>query len=368
VVAAAAVGCATRPPRSLPPDPTAQVLEGIPVRTFDDDECGPGSLALVLNAAGDPVTEAELRASLPRARAGGVLSLDLMLAARQRGFEAALVSGDEGTLREEVQSGRPAILMLRLLDVPGRRRDIYHFVVVDGFVPGRPLFRVQFGDGQARWTSLRRLERAWKGAGHALLVVRPGESADLRRGMALEAAGESTAALEVYRRVAAAHPRSVRARVNLGNAESQLGRRAEAERAYRSALEVAPDDRDALNNLAWLLLEEGSRIEEAEVLAGLAALSPGPGQGVARDTLGRIQLARGRCRDAEATFAEGLGSSVPLPPEARADLLEGLGQAQRACGNAAAARASFQAAIGAGGRPATTRSAQTALDEIASPP
>src|SRR5262249_55418804 len=259
VVAGATTGCASLPPRSLPPDPAARVIDQVPVRTFEEDRCGSGSLALALNVAGDAVTEEELAASLPQQR-GGVLSIDLMLAARQRGFDASLVKGDEERLRGEVQAGRAAILMLRLLDAPGRGRDVYHFVVVDGYVPGRPVFRLQYGDGQARWISLPHLERAWKGGGHALLVIHPkGPADDLRRGLALEAAGDAAGAAEAYRRATASHPSSVRAWVDLGNAGSLAGPRGPAGRAYRSALEGAPGHRDALNHPAHPLLQGSAR-------------------------------------------------------------------------------------------------------------
>ncbi len=327
------LGCATLAPRSQPPSPEAHILEQVPVRAFEGDHCGSGSLSLVLNANGDSVSDAALDASLPRAPGGGVLSVDLLLAARQRGFDASLVAGDATAIRSEIGDGRPVILMLRLLDLPGERKDVYHYVVVDGFDPGRQLFRLQFGDGKVRWAKLDRIERAWKAAGHALLTVRPtwNEAADLRPGLELEAAGRMADAAETYREVLAAHPRSARAWVNLANCEARLGRRAEAEAAYRRALAISPDHRDALNNLAWLLLEEGSRLEEAETLATRAAAAEGPQRALARDTLGRIQLARGRCAEAATTFQEALAASEALAPETRAGLLEGLRLARGAC-------------------------------------
>lgn len=329
--------CATLAPRSRPPSPEARVLEGVAVRVFEEDRCGPGSLSLVLNAQGDPVTEAALAASIPRAPGGGVLSVDLLLAARQRGFDASLGAGDAKAIRSEIEAGRPAILMLRLLDVPGERKDVYHYVVVDGFDPRRDLFRFQFGDGRARWAALRKVERGWRAAGHALLRVGPRAdlAEGLRRGVELEAAGRVAEAAETYRRVLSAHPDSARAWTNLGNCEARLGRRDEAEASYRRALAASPEHADALNNLAWLLLEEGSRLEEAEALAAravAATTATSPDRVVAQDTLARIQLARGRCDDAARTFAEALAAREPLPPATRADLLEGLGQARRACG------------------------------------
>jgi hypothetical protein len=299
------LGCATLPPRSQSPSPDANVLEHVPVREFEADNCGPGSLSVVLNALGDPVTEAELVVALPRAPGGGVLSVDLLLAARQRGFSASLVSGSEERVRAEIGEGRPVILLLKLLNVPGRSKDIYHYVVVDGIDPGRDLLRFQFGDGKVRWTTLEPLEDAWKGAGYALLTVRV--RPDLSEAVALERAGQLDAAAAQYRLILEGHPESVRGWVNLGNVRSQQGQDAAAEQAYRRALALAPEDPDALNNLAWLLLRRGSDLEEAEQLALAAATSRGPDRAQVLDTLAHIQGARGRCDQADATFEEALG-------------------------------------------------------------
>ena len=222
--------------------------------------------------------------------------------------------------------------MLRLLDMPGQRRDIYHYVLVDGFDRERLLFRFQFGDGKVRWAPLRDLEGSWKAAGHALLRVAPAAPSlaeGLRRGVALEREGRWAEAAELYRALRVAHPRSRRVLVNLGNAEAAGGRRREAEAAYRAALEVDPADRDALNNLAWLLLSDPARLEEAESLATRAAEAPGPERAPVLDTLGRILLARGRCPAAAETFSRALAEDA-LPERLRIDLQSGL-EAAHAC-------------------------------------
>ena len=293
------------------------MLDHVPVREFEDDNCGPGSLSVVLNALGDPVSEAELVSELPRAPGGGVLSVDLLLATRQRGFSAALVSGNEETVRREIGEGRPVILLLKLLNAPGRRKDIYHYVVVDGVDPRRDLLRFQFGDGEWRWTRLENLEGAWKGAGYALLTVRPGtDRTALGEAVDLERTGRLDEAVERYRAILERQPDSVRAWVNLGNVRSRQGLANEAENAYRRALALAPDDADALNNLAWLLLEGGSALEEAESLARVAAARPGPDHSLVLDTLARILSARGECDEADSTFGKAL--ALPgLPPDQR---------------------------------------------------
>jgi tetratricopeptide (TPR) repeat protein len=193
--------------------------------------------------------------------------------------------------------------------------------------PGRGLFRVQFGDGKVRWTSLARLERAWRGTSHALLLVRPPRdlSLELRHAVELERAERWSEAATTYRGIIAAWPNAARAWVNLGNVEARLDHREESERAYRSALVLSPGLSDALNNLAWLLLSGGSRLEEAEELALEATRETGPDQPVAVDTLGRVQLARGRCGDAVKTFTSALAAASAALAGRHGDLLEGLG-------------------------------------------
>jgi tetratricopeptide (TPR) repeat protein len=259
--------------------------------------------------------------------------VDLLLAARQRGFDAGLVAGRTEDARAEVLAGRPAILMLKLLNLPGARRDVFHYVVLDGFDPGHGLFRFQFGDGQGRWATLARLEKSWAAAGHTLLLVRRREETDdeLRRGVALEGAARLEEATALYRSVLAVRPDSASAWVNLGNAQARQGRDEDAEEAYRRALRIAPEGRDALNNLAWLLLQAGRRLEEAEALATRATEPPGLDRPLAQDTLGRIQLARGRCEEAALTFAMALAAEGN-PEATRADLREGLERSRRACG------------------------------------
>jgi Flp pilus assembly protein TadD len=231
-------------------------------------------------------------------------------------------------VRGELAEGRPAILMLRLLDAPGARRDIYHYVVVDGFDPPRGLCRFQFGDGKARWARLESLEGSWKPAAHVLLAVWSRADTDraLARAVAFERQGRLQEDEALYRQVLLVQPGSVRAWVNLGNVAADLGRRAESETAYRRALAIAPDDRDALNNLAWLLLTEGTRLEEAETLATKAASQPGADRTLALDTLGRIHLARGRCPEAALTFGQALAAEA-LPDATRTSLREALRQA-----------------------------------------
>src|SRR5262249_48290990 len=121
---------------------------------------------------------------------------------------------------------------------------------------------------------------------------------------------------------------------------------------------------DALNNLAWLLLEEGARLAEAEELATKAAGPPGADQAHAQDTLGRIWIAQGRCDRAAPLFQEALARPDGVSQQARGELLEGLGRALRACGRLDEARAAFLEALRAGLDPNMKPAVETALEAL----
>lgn len=369
LVLVTAAGCVrvTTAPRSRPASPEAQVVAGVPVLTFGLERCGAGSLAAVLAAYGETVSIETLDASLPKAANGGVTTIDLLLAARERGYDARLVEGDPEAVRGAIAAGRPAILVLKVLEVPGVSRDAYHYVVADGWDPERDLVRVQFGDGKARWTTFDRLDRAWEPTRRATVLVAPradGAPTDrspVRFAAALEAAGRPAEAADLYRHQLAEGEPSALLWSNLGNAEAAQGDRAGAEHAYRQALALEPDHADALNNLAWLLHEEGTRAAEAEDLARRAVAAAATDRHLALDTLGRILAARGDCAEATATL-DRARATAPAGTAAPIDL--SLGQALAACGRPDEAGAALERAVADATDETTRRQAESALTAL----
>jgi len=81
------------------------------------------------------------------------------------------------------------------------------------------------------------------------------------------------------------------------------GNRADAQRAYRATLEIDPENATAMNNLAFLLAEGGTDLDDALKLATRAvALSPDSGPMI--DTAGWVRLKRGENDAAIALFAD----------------------------------------------------------------
>jgi tetratricopeptide (TPR) repeat protein len=317
-------------PRSASPSRSAAVIPNMPMLRWGVESCGAGSLSTVLQHYGDPTTMPQWDATLPKTR-GGVMTIDLLLAARQKGFDAQLVTGTPEIIAGELRAGRPAILMLQVVDYPGKQYDFFHYIVADGIDRDRRLVRTQFGDGQARWVTFEKLEKPWSGGGHAAILIQPGGIRDaLRTAIALEEEGKYADAAARYRDVLAAHPDSIVAWTDLGNAEMQLGNVDQAEQAFRKALTLDVNSRDALNNLAWLLYQQ-KRLEEAESLARRAAAQPGPDSYLVLDTLARVLAARGLCSEALQTFQQAIDAVPSSRAQARADIESGLAAARRTC-------------------------------------
>jgi len=321
--------CVTWTPRSAHTSPAATVIPNMPMQKWGIESCGAGSLSTVLQHYGDPTTMQQWDAALPKTR-GGVMTVDMLLAARQKGFDAQLVTGTPALVEEELRSQRPVILMLQVIFAPRQAYDFFHYIVVDGFDPERELIRTQFGDGKARWLPFKRLEKAWNGGGHAALLVHDDEAAALRAAVTLEEEAKYAEAADRYRAILQRHSDSTVAWTNLGNAEMKLGQNAAAEEAFRKALAADPTSRDALNNLAWLLYQD-RRLDEAESLARKAVAQRGPDSYLILDTLARVLAAKGACDEAMRTFQAAI-DAVPLSRDAaRADIESGRAEARRHC-------------------------------------
>jgi ABC-type bacteriocin/lantibiotic exporter with double-glycine peptidase domain len=122
--------------RGLPPGFEApqrrNAIPDVPFHAQEAYQCGPASLAGVLNHWGDPVTPQEIARDIYRDDIHGTVSLDLVLYARQRGFDARWYDGSVQALQQAVDAGEPLLLML---DYGISLVSTYHYLVVVGYSP-----------------------------------------------------------------------------------------------------------------------------------------------------------------------------------------------------------------------------------------
>lgn len=131
------------------------------------------------------------------------------------------------------------------------------------------------------------------------LVAQSGTAAEGRMLVdALEQTGRGTLVLDLVpeqRDAPQRTPRSELAYV-LGNLYAALGRRAESQAMYETALEADPDHAWAANNFGYMLVEEGRDVDRAERLL-LRALERLPREGAILDSLGWLRYRQGVLHD-----------------------------------------------------------------------
>ena len=112
----------------------------------------------------------------------------------------------------------------------------------------------------------------------------------LKLALAYEKKGETDAASREFEKAARDIPL---AHLYWGNMLFTLKDYEQAESRYRQAMRLLPDNPEPYNNLAWMLLQRQTRLDEAEKLARRAVdLAPPDKLDDFQDTLERIRQAR----------------------------------------------------------------------------
>lgn len=283
LLAAALAACAAHQPR---PGGALQPVELVKTPFFpqEDHQCGPAALATVLNADGVDIAPERLTPMVFLPGRKGSLQTELIAATRRQGRVAYTLGGEFSDLQREVESGRPVLVLQNL---GAGFWPLWHYAVVIGFDPARDAVILRSGRTARQVMSRTRFLRSWRLAEHWAMVVTRPETIPvtaqiqpwLRHAADLESLGLAELAGPAY--VAAAHrwPQEPLAWFAVGNAAYAGADLPAAAAALRRALELAPQDAAARNNLAQVLMEQGCRAD-AEHQIGIALRDALPEQRV----------------------------------------------------------------------------------------
>ena len=128
-------GCAAGPDSvtsEIPASIGSGKVDKVPFYPQVSFQCGPASLAGVLNFFGERVTPDEIAEAIFRRGIRGTVTLDMVLYARKRGFFAEWYNGSIEDIRRSVDGRVPLIVML---DFGFGRARKNHFMVVVGYTP-----------------------------------------------------------------------------------------------------------------------------------------------------------------------------------------------------------------------------------------
>ncbi len=151
---------------SVAPPGTARVIERVPFYPQDDYQCGPSSLAAVLNLRGVMVGPAEIASAVYSESARGTLDVDMIFYAEAKGLKAVRYQGSGEDLRRNVDAGNPVIV---LVDYGFWVYEKAHFMVVIGYNDRG--FIVNSGKEQMKFISEDDLLKVWKKTDFRTLLV-----------------------------------------------------------------------------------------------------------------------------------------------------------------------------------------------------
>ena len=135
----------------------ARVIDGVPFFPQEEYQCGPASLAGVLNFYGWKVSPAEIAAEIFSRQARGTLDMDMVFYAQKKGLKAEKYRGTFEDLQGQINSRRPVIV---LIDQGFWVYQSHHFMVVVGYDEGGII--VNSGKEERKFISRDSFSKTWQ--------------------------------------------------------------------------------------------------------------------------------------------------------------------------------------------------------------
>lgn len=152
---------------SAPAGDSVHVIEGIPFYPQEAYQCGPASLAAVLNFHDIAVTPDDIAADIFSSGAKGTLDMDMVLYVRKKGLRADQYSGGLDDLKRTIDAGNPVII---LVDYGFWVYQKAHFMVLLGYHENG--FIADSGREHLKVISRNELKRIWEKTRFWTLVIR----------------------------------------------------------------------------------------------------------------------------------------------------------------------------------------------------
>ena len=264
-----ASGCVTQSALDTGFDRSANAVEltATPFHPQSQYQCGPASLATVLNSTGLDIDPDRLAGDVYLPDRKGTLQLEMIAAVRRYGRVPYDPGDDLQSILDQLNHGQPVLVFLNL----GLKAfPIWHYAVVIGYDPGLDTVIMRSGTDYRLLMPRKKFLSAWlKSDNWSLTVLPAGElpaaidvGRYIRSIIALESVDQWRVAELSYSAVLKQWPTNILARFGLANTMLAQGRLDEAVAQYKEVLKLDAKHKQTRNNLADTLLRLG-RCEEA---------------------------------------------------------------------------------------------------------
>lgn len=242
-------------PSELASFPNRVVLESVPFHAQNAYQCGPASLAMVLNHRHISATPDGLKDRVYLPERNGTLQVEMVSAARERDLLVYPLERKLTAILSELNAGNPVLVMQNLAF------DWYpqwHYAVVIGYDLAAEEMIVHSGLNAAQREPFGVFMRTWDRADRwARVMLPPGELpatanplSYLQAASDLEQTGRLDSALRSYQKAATQWPDQPAARLGLGNTSWAMNDRQTALDHFQRLVNDFPDFQPGWNNLA----------------------------------------------------------------------------------------------------------------------
>lgn len=265
--------CAGRAPIALDAATLSQlpdkvVLDNVPFHAQDAYQCGPASLAMMLNHREIAATPDQLKDRVYLPERNGSLQVEMISAAREQDLLVYPLEKTLDAILGELNAGNPVLVMQNLAF------DWYpqwHYAVVIGYDLAAEEMIVHSGLNSSQKEPFRVFLRTWHKADRwARVMLAPGQLPAtakplnyLKAASDLEQTGRLQSALRSYERAAIEWPGQPTARLGLGNTRWALNDKHSALEEFQRLVNEFPDFQPGWNNLATALEDLGCPAQAA---------------------------------------------------------------------------------------------------------
>lgn len=253
--------CAGRSPMVMPEAtelahlPDRILLQDVPFHAQDAYQCGPASLAMVLNHRGIAASPDELKDRVYLPERKGTLQVEMISAARERDLLVYPLDKELHSILTELAAGNPVLVMQNLAF---NWYPQWHYAVVVGYDLNAREMLVHSGLNKAQREPFHVFMRTWSRADYwARVMLPPGQLPAtarpltyLRAASDLEQTGRLQSAEAAYRSAVEQWPDQPTARFGLGNTLWAGDKRPAALEQFQQLVNDFPDFQPGWNNLA----------------------------------------------------------------------------------------------------------------------
>jgi len=146
----------------------SQIIEGVPFYPQEAYQCGPVSLACVLNYWRTGVSPEDVAGEIYSESAKGTLDIDMILYAERKGLKARQYKGSADDIKRNIDLGCPLIV---LVDYGFWVYQQNHFMVVVGY--NKNGIFANSGRDQLKFIPFKVFLKSWKRTSFWTMLIRP---------------------------------------------------------------------------------------------------------------------------------------------------------------------------------------------------